>query len=78
MELQQAIGKMLGDERERQRFQIFFNNEYYPAVIPVRDRILLLPRAIESLIERGALAEADRAIVELTRRLADDWFVPSD
>jgi fructose-1,6-bisphosphatase/sedoheptulose 1,7-bisphosphatase-like protein len=77
-ELEQAIGAILDDERERLRYQIFFNNEYYPALIPVRDKILLLPQAVESLIERGALGEPDRDIVEITQRLAADWFIESD
>jgi len=77
-ELERAIAKMLEDERDRRRFQIFFNNEYYPALIPVHDKVLLLHRAVEGLIERGALDELDRQIVDITQRLAEDWFVNSD
>jgi hypothetical protein len=60
------------------RFRIFFNNEYYPALIPVRHKMVLLHKAVEGLIERGALNEKDREIVAATERLAGDWFIPSD
>ena len=73
--LKKAIGEMLNDERSSQRFRIFFNNEYYPALIPVRDKMVLLPNAINTLIERGALNEQDRRIIELTKELAGDWFI---
>ena len=76
--LEKAIGAMLDDERARQRFRITFNNEYYPALIPVRDKMLLLHKAIDGLIDRGALKEQDRSIVDITGRLAADWFVPHD
>jgi hypothetical protein len=52
-----------------------FTNEYYPAIIPIRDRMVLLTNVIESLIGRGALKEKDRRIVKATRRLAPEWFV---
>jgi len=32
-ELEKAVGKMLDNERSRKRFRIFFNNEYYPALM---------------------------------------------
>jgi len=75
-ELEHAIGESLQDPRKRKRFRIFFNNEYYPALIPVSDRLVLLHRALDSLIERGALSEIDRRIVGTTGRLAPEWFVP--
>lgn len=77
-ELEVAIGKMLEDERMRERFRIFFNNEYYPALIPARDKTLLLKNTIRSLIERSALQEKNAEIVEVTQRLAHDWFINSD
>ncbi|MFH1373694.1 MAG: fructose-bisphosphatase class II [bacterium] len=77
-ELEQLIGRMLTDKRMRKRFRIFFNNEYYPALIPVRDKMVLLHKAVNSLIERGALGEKDREIVAATERLATEWFVTSD
>ena len=77
-ELEKAIGGMLQDEQMSKRFRIFFNNEYYPALIPVRDKMVLLHKAVEGLIERGALNEKDREIVAATERLAGDWFIPSD
>jgi len=77
-EMENAIGKMLQDEQMRKRFRIFFNNEYYPALIPVRDKMVVLHKAVKALIERGALGEKDREIVTITERLASDWFIPSD
>jgi len=77
-ELDNAIGKMLQDGQRRKRFRIFFNNEYYPALIPVRDKMVLLHKAVRGLIERGALKEKDCEIVAATERLAGDWFIPSD
>ena len=77
-ELEAAIGKMLDDEYMRKRYRIFFNNEYYPALIPVRDQMVLLHKAVDALIERGALNDRDREIVQVTERLAGNWFVNSD
>lgn len=78
-DLERAIGEHLGDEERRKRFRIFFNNEYYPAMIPMRDRVVMLHRVIDDLIERGALAELDRKIVAITERLAPEWFIePGD
>jgi hypothetical protein len=77
-ELEAAIGKILQDEFARKRFQIFFGNEYYPGLIPVRDKMVVLHRAIRSLVERGALNETDWEIVRITERLADEWFISSD
>ena len=76
--LEQMIGRMLTDKHLRKRFRIFFNNEYYPALIPVRDKMVLLHKAVNGLIERGALGEKDREIVAITERLAAEWFVTSD
>ncbi|UCD63822.1 MAG: fructose-bisphosphatase class II [Candidatus Zixiibacteriota bacterium] len=73
--LDKAIGKMLEDERLSRRFWIFFTNEYYPAIIPVRDKMVLLHKAVETLIERGALNEKDREIIAASERLATDWFI---
>lgn len=73
-----AVEKMLNNERMSRRFRIFFNNEYYPALIPVRDKVVLLHKAVEGLIERGALNEKDREIIQVTKQLASTWFVPSD
>lgn len=76
--LEKAIGNMLQDDRMRKRFRIFFNNEYYPALIPVRDKMVLLHKTIHGLIERQALKERNLEIVEVTERLASDWFINSD
>ena len=39
-ELEKAIGKERGKPHSRRRFRVFFNNEYYPALIPVRDVVI--------------------------------------
>lgn len=77
-ELEKAIGKMLEDGRSRKRFRIFLNNEYYPALIPVQNKMVLLHKVVESLAERGAINEVDREIIAITERLAGEWFVESD
>ncbi|MBU8932454.1 MAG: fructose-bisphosphatase class II [candidate division Zixibacteria bacterium] len=74
-QLEAAIGRMLDDKAQRDRYRIFFNNEYYPASVPIRDKLALLGGALDGLIERGALAEVDREIVDITRRLAPEWWV---
>nr|MBN2277970.1 fructose-bisphosphatase class II [candidate division Zixibacteria bacterium] len=77
-ELEKAIGRMLEDPVARKRFRIFFNNEYYPALIPVRDKMVLLHKAVRGLIERDALKERNLEIVETTERMAPEWFTNSD
>ena len=77
-ELATAVEDMLNDEQRLRRFRIFFNNEYYPALIPIRDKVVLLHRAVEGLIARGALNEKDREIIRVTEHLAGDWLTPSD
>jgi fructose-1,6-bisphosphatase/sedoheptulose 1,7-bisphosphatase-like protein len=74
-DLESEIGRMLADPVLRERYRIFFTNEYYPALIPVREKQVLLHRAIEGLIARGALADIDREIVNTTLELAHEWFV---
>jgi hypothetical protein len=77
-DLEKLIGDMLNSQESSERFRIMFNNEYYPALIPTRDRMVLLHKALEGLIERGALEAKDREIVAITQRLRPDWFVNSD
>ena len=77
-ELEKAIGNMLEDKDSYKRFRMFFNNEYYPALIPVRNNMVVLPRAIEALIERNALNSHDREIIKITQKLAKDWFINYD
>lgn len=72
------IESMLADEDTRRRFRIFFSNEYYPALIPVRDRMVLLHTTIDALIERKALGEIDREISSIVERAAPEWFTSSD
>ncbi|RKX28443.1 MAG: hypothetical protein DRP47_04335 [Candidatus Zixiibacteriota bacterium] len=74
-ELETAIGRMIDNEDQRRRYRIFFNNEYYPASVPIRDKLALLNEALEGLIKRGALKDIDREIVEITHRLAPEWWV---
>jgi len=77
-ELEKAIGDMLDDEHMRRRYRIFFNNEYYPALIPVGNRMVLLHKAVKGLISRGALRESNQDIVDITERIASHWFINSD
>jgi hypothetical protein len=74
-QLDRAVAAYLDDDDRQRRFRIFFNNEYYPAMILMRDRVVMLHRVIDDLIERGALREHDRHIVETTERVAADWFI---
>lgn len=77
-DLEKKIGEMLNDRRKRDKFQIFFSNEYYPALIPVYNRAVVLDKALEALIERGALNPSDREIVNITQKLAPEWFMNSE
>lgn len=77
-EMERTIGGMLADDRTRKRYRLMFINEYYSALIPIHDRMVLLNNVIETLIGRGALMEKDRRIVKATRRLAPEWFVSYD
>ncbi len=77
-DLEKAIGQALNNPAAYKRFRWFFINEYYPALIPVRDKFVLLHKAVEGLIERGALNAKDREIIEITERLAGDIFVDSN
>ncbi len=74
-DLKKEIKSLLDDRTSKGRYLIFFNNEYYPGMIPVRDKIFMLHKAIDSLIERGALQEWDRSVVKHTREIASHWFV---
>jgi hypothetical protein len=78
IELEQAIGGMLNDQRTRERYLIFFNNEYYPALIPIHDKMVLLQKSVQGLIERGALSEQDREIIHCTQKVAPELFVNSE
>ena len=77
-ELEKAIGEALNNPTAYKRFRWFFINEYYPALIPVRDKFVLLHKAVEGLIERGALNAKDREIIKITERLAGDIFVDNN
>lgn len=77
-ELEKEIAEMLKKPDSYKRFRWFFINEYYPALIPVRDRFVLLHKAVDGLIERGALNAKDREIINITERLAQSLFVDSN
>ena len=72
--LESTIGAMLEDTEANERYHLFFNNEYYPALIPVRHQMFMLHDAVNGLIERGALNKQDKEIIEITERLAPHWF----
>jgi len=75
--LRSEIRKMLDEPESRKRFRMCFNNEYYPALIPVRDKMVLLHATINALIERKALGEVDRQITAIVEELAPEWFISS-
>jgi len=72
--LEKAIARMLEDKETRERYRIFFSDEYYPAFIPVGNRKIVLDRSMEALIARGAFTPQDREIVDITRKLYPMWF----
>ncbi len=74
-ELEKAIGEILDDVVLRERFRTFFINEYYPAIIHVRDKMVILNRAIDALIEREALNPIDKEIAQIVQKLEYDWFI---
>lgn len=76
-DLEKAIKKSIDDPELFKRYRWFFINDYYPALIPVRDKFVLLHKAVDGLIERGALNEKDREIIKITERLTKDIFVNS-
>ncbi len=78
LELKKRIDQMIEDEYMRWRFRIFFTNEYYPALIPIRDKMVLLHRTVEALIERKALDEVDRDISAITEEALPDWFISTE
>jgi hypothetical protein len=76
--LEKRIGEMLDNYDLRRRFLLFFKNEYYPGLIPVHDKVILLHKGIAALKKRGALNDKDSEILTITKRLAGDWFFYSD
>lgn len=73
-DLEKKIASFIDDEHLASQYRIFFNNEYYPALIPVRNQMVLLHQVIDGLIERGALNEHDKKIIEITERIMPEWF----
>ena len=74
-ELKQAIARHLADPIKRNRFRIFFINEYYPAIIHIREKMVLLQKSINALIERGALGPRNKEITDMVLKLAPEWFI---
>lgn len=77
-QLEKRIGDMLADSDLRRRFLLFFKNEYYPGLILVHDKVILLHKVINALKIRGVLNDKDSEILAITERLAGDWFFYSD
>ncbi|KAA3631802.1 MAG: fructose-bisphosphatase class II [Calditrichaeota bacterium] len=73
-DLEREIGKFIDGETTNRQYQLFFNNEYYPALIPVRHQMYVLHQAVDGLIERGALQPIDKEIIAITEKLAPEWF----
>jgi hypothetical protein len=76
-DLRAKIDEWLAGDNSRKRFRTFFNTEYYPALIPVHDKMVLLHKTIDDLIDRQALGEIDREITAIVEELAADWFISS-
>ncbi len=74
-DLKKVIAAHLADPIKRDRFRIFFINEYYPAIIHIRDKMVMLQKSIDALIERGALGPRNKQIAELVLKLAPEWFI---
>jgi hypothetical protein len=74
-DLKKVIAEHLADPIKRDRFRIFFINEYYPAIIHIRDKMVMLQKSIDALIERGALGPRNKQITELVLKLAPEWFI---
>ncbi len=77
-DLENAIKHFIDNSEIRWKFRLFFNNEYYPALIPVRDKIVLLHNALDTLVGRGALNEKDLEIIRITQSMAPHWFYNTD
>jgi fructose-1,6-bisphosphatase/sedoheptulose 1,7-bisphosphatase-like protein len=77
-DLERAIGELLQNPRQRSRYLLFFNNEYYPALIPIHDKMVLLNNAVKALLDRSVINEKDREIISCTQRLAPELFVNSE
>jgi hypothetical protein len=71
---EKEIKAMVNDPAKRFRLRHFFVNEYYPAIIHTDGKMVVLERAIEALIERGALIEQDREIVRAVLKYFPEWF----
>ena len=73
-EIHKEIKAMADDPVKRFRLKQFFVNEYYPAIIHTDGKMVVLKKAIEGLIDRGALSEYDREIVGAVVTYLPEWF----
>ena len=73
-DIHKEIRAMADDPVKRFRLKHFFVNEYYPAIIHTDGKMVVLKKAIEGLIDRGALSERDREIVEAVAVYLPEWF----
>jgi len=73
-EIHKQIKAMVDDPIKRFRLKQFFVNEYYPAIIHTDGKMVVLEKAIEGLIHRGALSEHDREIVKAVVKYLPEWF----
>ena len=73
-ETEKQIKAMVKDPAKRFRLRHFFVNEYYPAIVHTDGKMVVLERAIEALISRGALIEQDREIVRAVLKYFPEWF----
>ncbi len=76
-ETKDRIMTMLDNEVGRFRLRLFFECEYYPAIIHTEGKMVLLSNTIETLIKRGAMSEHDRDIVQIVQETAPGWFASS-
>jgi fructose-1,6-bisphosphatase/sedoheptulose 1,7-bisphosphatase-like protein len=74
-ELHEKVEEWLSKDESRKRFRTFFTNEYYPAIIPIHDRMVLLHKTIDELIKRKALGELDREVSSIVEEAAPEWFI---
>jgi len=74
-EMHSALAKALQNDLDRERIRIMFQNEYYPAMIPIADKMIILNRSINTLMERGVFTEKDEEFVKLIIEMVPEWFM---
>jgi hypothetical protein len=73
-EVEERVKAMAEHKGARFRLKQFFINEYYPAIIHTNGKMVVLEQTVEDLIDRAALSEHDRDIVEAVVAAAPEWF----